>query len=161
MAWLTLDHGGQRLARGTLRHGDRDGAANERGGDDHSQACPASGSAAVGPFGKIQSFAERAVVPAAAGTSTPGLARPGQIRSPRLVTASRPLSATAAIGPAVLSAPGDGGVCGCGRVGAVFLPSAIRVPSSAARAVFRAVRSPTQIWPIWPAQNSPVMQRKS
>jgi hypothetical protein len=29
----------------------------------------------------------------------------------------------------------------CGRVGAVFLPSAIWVPSSAARSVFRAVRS--------------------
>jgi hypothetical protein len=41
MTWLTLDHRGQRLARGTLHHGDRDGAANERGGDDRSQASPA------------------------------------------------------------------------------------------------------------------------
>ena len=33
-------------------------------------------------------------------------------------------------------------MCGWGRVGAVFLPSAIWVPSSAARSVFRTVRSP-------------------
>ncbi|HTX82429.1 MAG TPA: hypothetical protein VME44_09640 [Streptosporangiaceae bacterium] len=52
------------------------------------------------------------------------------------------MSAAAAIGPAALSAPGEGGVCGCGRVAAVFLPAAIWVPSSAARSVFRAVRSP-------------------
>jgi hypothetical protein len=41
---------------------------------------------------------------------------------PRPVTASRALSAAAATSPAVLSAPGERGVCGCGRVGAVLLP---------------------------------------
>ena len=61
---------------------------------------------------------------------------------PRPVTASRALSAAATAGPAALSMPGEGGVCGCGRVGAVFLPTAIWEPSSAARSVFSAVRSP-------------------
>ena len=46
---------------------------------------------------------------------------PGR-QSPRPVTALRALSAATATGPAVLSAPGEGGVRGCGRVGAVFLP---------------------------------------
>jgi hypothetical protein len=41
VARLALDRGGQRLARGTLHHGDCDGPAVERGCDDRSEPGPA------------------------------------------------------------------------------------------------------------------------
>jgi len=67
----------------------------------------------------------RAGAPAGRPGAPHALDAPGQ--SPRPVTASRALSAAATAGPAALSTPGEAGACGCGRVGAVSLPSAIPV----------------------------------
>ena len=49
MAWLALDHGRQRLARGTFQQGDHQGAADEGGGDERGRTGPAPTQAAVPP----------------------------------------------------------------------------------------------------------------
>jgi hypothetical protein len=83
--------------------------------------------------------------PGGAATEIPGVDDQMMIRlggySPRPVALSRARSAAAAGGPAVFSTPGDGGVRGCGRVGAVFLPCSILAPISLASSADKAFRS--------------------
>ncbi len=69
-------------------------------------------------------------LPCAAGL-IPG--RAGSVAAPGHRVAR--LVAAATTGPTVLSMPGEGGVCGCGRVGAVFLPSPPMVMQAVAAAL--------------------------